>query len=121
MWQKLEEKGLEVTLDLGGWIADGVAIVEGEDAVEAACRATCTAVNGFLPPGVEVVFGSAQHLRGEEWAREMVFVTVLLRDGDDGRDDELLGAAFVRSDPQVAAVRATLDGLTRRLAPYLDD
>ena len=70
---------------------------------------------------IQTSFGSAQHLRGEEWAREMVFVTVLLRDGDDGRDDELLGAAFVRSDPQVAAVRATLDGLTRRLAPYLDD
>lgn len=116
-----DESELEVTLDLDGWIADGVAMVgPGGNAIEAACRATCLAVNGFLPAGVEVVFGQAQHLQGDRWAREIVFSTVVLRDGGDERDDELLGAAFVRSDPQVAAVRATLDGLARRLAPYLE-
>lgn len=116
-----DESELEVTLDLDGWIADGVAVVGSEGgAIEAACRATCAAVNGFLPAGVEVVFGQAQHLQGDRWAREIVFSTVVLRDGDDERHDELLGAAFVRSDPQVAAVRATLDGLARRLAPYLE-
>ena len=117
-----DESELEVTLDLDGWIADGVSVVApGGSAIEAACRATCQAVNGFLPAGIEVVFGQAQHLQGDRWAREIVFSTVVLRDGDDDqRHDELLGAAFVRSDPQVAAVRATLDGLSRRLAPYLE-
>lgn len=107
-------RSVEVTLDLDGWIADASAPVEEGRALAAACRATCAAVTQLVPDGVVVSFAACELLEGEPWGGGMVLASVVLRHGDRP-EEALLGAAWVRSDPQVAAVRATLDGLTRRL------
>lgn len=113
-----DESSVEVTLDQEGWIADASAPVEGGDLMTAACRATCAAVNSMMPRFVHIEFIAAEHVTSQAFGRELVIASVNVM--DDGRlVDELLGAAYVRTDLQVAAARATLDGLTRRLAGYL--
>lgn len=110
---------IEVTLDMNGWIADGVAEVTDEDLLLAACEATCDAVNRFLPEGTTVSITFARHLDGPEVPRPVVLTSVVFDDGGAPPEEELLGAAWVRSDLQVAGVRATLDGLSRRLSPFV--
>lgn len=116
-----DDSEVEVTLDLDGWIADGVARVEDGQVTAAAARATCTAVNQLLPDGVEVDLATAEQVEGAGLDHPVVLVGVRLLLEGDRVGGELLGAAYVRGDPQVATVRATLDGLTRRLTRFLQE
>lgn len=112
---------MEVTLDLDGWIADGTAEVEEGDLLTAAGAAACEAVSSLLPEGVEVRLESVQLMSGAQWSRDVVMASVSLHVEGERVGEELIGAAFVRTDHQVAAVRATLDGLTRRLSRFLEE
>ncbi|WP_341253557.1 hypothetical protein [Euzebya pacifica] len=114
-------RSIEVTLDLDGWIADAVADVEDDDLLGAACRATCVAVAQFLPGSVQVEIAFVQHLHEQGEGPEVVLVGVELVDAGPDGPEELLGVCRVRHDRQVAAVRATLDALGRRLSPYVPD
>ena len=111
-----EQEIIEVTLDLEGWIADGTAVAtSGESPLWTAGRATCEAVSRMLPEGTEVSVEWLEYLPSSAQRPDGVVLSVTRVHGED-EDDRLIGAAFVRSNVQVAAVRATLDGLTRRLA-----
>ncbi|WP_108664264.1 hypothetical protein [Euzebya rosea] len=115
-------RSIEVTLDLDGWIADAVAEVDDDDGLlVAACRATCVAVAQFLPGSVHVEIAFVQHLQEQGDGPEVVLVGVELIDAGPDGPEELLGVCRVRHDLQVAAVRATLDALGRRLSPYVPD
>lgn len=52
---------------------------------------------------------------------DVINSAVTLTVAGESHSENLLGAAYVRHDPEVAAVRATLDGLTRRLVGYIFD
>lgn len=114
-----DEAILEVTLDHDGWVVDGLAEVADGDLTDAAGRATCMAVNALLTSRAEVRLERIAHLPSSSVTKEVVLAAVrLVLDGEPAAE-QLLGAAFVRHDVQVAAVRATLDALTRRLAPHV--
>lgn len=115
-----DRASIEVTLELGDRIAVGRAPVVDGDTLTAAGRATTAAVNQMTPPGIVVTLSWCRQVPGADAHRTVVNSSVRLssshsRSAGD-RGEELLGAVFVRTDPQVAAVRATLDGLTRRVA-----
>ena len=112
-----DASSVQVTLDLDGWIADAVEDVTDGDLLGAACRATCSAVAQFLPGSVGVEVAFAQHLQDQE----VVLVGVEMTDSGPDGPEQLLGVCRIRHDLPVAAVRATLDALGRRLSPYVPD
>lgn len=108
----VEDTGLaEVTLDLEGWVTSGLAQRAGD--VGASCAAaTLEAVAGLIDEHVQLSVGWVQ-LVGTPDGGTVAHVAVDVDAPEDS--DTLLGAAFVRTDPHAAVVRATLDALNRRL------
>jgi hypothetical protein len=111
---------VQVSLDLEGRMASGVGEVAGTDTVTAACTGTVAAVQRLLPAHMRVAHEWAQVVDGPDGQQVVNAATRLDVDGTE-RTEHLLGAAYVRHDVDVAAVRATLDGLTRRLVTYMFD
>jgi hypothetical protein len=109
---------VEVALDLDGRVATGFADVEDDDSTTAACRGTIAAVQTLLPDHLQLELEWCQKSDRPDGTSTITSAVVLHVHGG-ARTEHLLGAAFVRHDPDVAAVRATLDGLTRRLVTYL--
>lgn len=113
---------VEVSLELEGRVVSGFADIHGADAISAAAEATCAAVCKLLPEGYDVALAWANTFKQSEDATEpvaVVNVAVGLTWPDRANVEPLLGAALVHGDTEVATVRATLDGLTRRLGPVL--
>jgi hypothetical protein len=111
---------VEVSLDLDGRLATGFGDIVDDDSLSAACSASVIAVQSLLPASLTLSFDWCQLIaRGDDAA--IVNSAVSLDVAGASRTEHLIGAAYVRHDPDVAAVRATLDGLTRRLAAFLFD
>ncbi len=111
---------VEVALDMDGRLATGYGTIEEDDSMEAACRGTIAAVQNLLPAQLELELEWYQLIeRGDE--SSVVNAGVSLSTAGSDRKEHLIGAAYVRHDLEVAAVRATLDGLTRRLVSYMFD
>lgn len=86
--------------------------------VQAAAAATLDALHGLLPPNVDFELRWVGLVMADDPdSHEIVNVLVSLDDGKGkGKGDEVyIGAALARNDARVAAVRATLDGINRRL------
>lgn len=113
-----DERQVEVTLDMDGRLSTGRADVDDRGSLSTAGVATCSAVEQMMPPGVGLTLAWSRHLEAEEGRRALLLASVVVV-APSGEPEELLGAAFVRNDLHVAAVRATLDGLTRRLARFV--
>ncbi|WP_370327161.1 hypothetical protein [Euzebya sp.] len=111
VWPDLD--AVEVVLEDGGRSATGEVAVEGDDLLAAAGRATCSAVSQLLVLGTEVTLRWVEEHPDTPVRRALINVGVDVTTGEDA--EELLGSAFVRNDPQVAAVRAVLHALARRV------
>lgn len=110
---------VEVSLDMDGRLATGCGDIVDDDSLAAACRGTVDAVQGLLPSALHIELDWCHRLHrgaGNDVVNSGVTLTT---DEEQTRQEHLIGAAYVHHDPDVAAVRATLDGLTRRLAVYL--
>jgi hypothetical protein len=115
-----DRSSVEVALDMDGRLATGFGTITDDDSMGAACRGTIAAVQGLLPDQLSLELEWYQMVdRGDEAA--VVNSAVSLRVEGNSRVEHLIGAAYVRHDVDVAAVRATLDGLTRRLVSYMFD
>ncbi len=115
-----DRSSVEVALDMDGRMATGFGEIQDDDSMRAACLGTIAAVQGLLPPALQLALEWYQVVeRGEDAA--VVNSAVALDVEGAKRTEHLIGAAYVRHDPDVAAVRATLDGLTRRLVSYMFD
>lgn len=114
-----DRQSVEVNLDLDGREANGFGEVVGGDTVTAACEAACAAVRRLLPEQVEVRLRWAERFDRRDEDMAVITSAVEFTTPDARRPQVLLGAAVVHGDEEVAAVRATLDGLTRRLAPAM--
>ena len=113
---------VEVNLDMEGLVASGFGNVIGDDTMRAAGVATCEAVDRLLPDGYELSLAWVELFKRTDDTGEghaVINVAVELRTLGRAHPETLLGAALVHHDVEVAAVRATLDGLTRRLAPAI--
>lgn len=115
-----DRSSVEVALDLDGRQATGYAEIADDDSTRAACLGTIAAVQGLLPESLQLSLEWVDVIdRDADTA--LVNAAVRLRTTGGADDEVLLGAALVRGDADVAAVRATLDGLTRRLVAHLFD
>lgn len=112
-----DESDVTVALDQDGLYTEGSAAVGEGGLLLAAAAATCAAVNLLLPPRVEVGVAWIDQRDAEADRPGLVNACVRIDDGERGED--LLGSAFVRTDAQVAVVRAVLDAMPRRVARYL--
>lgn len=110
---------VEVSLDMDGRLATGCGDIVDDDSLAAACRGTVDAVQRLLPSVLHIELDWCHRLALGEQDDVINSAVTLTTDGDPPQQEHLIGAAYVRHDPEVAAVRATLDGLTRRLAAYL--
>lgn len=110
---------VEVNLDMDGREATGFGDVEDGDTVTAACEAACAAVRRLLPDNTLLRLIWAERLPRQEVDMAVINSAVEFAPAGSRRPQVLLGAAVVHGDDEVAAVRATLDGLTRRLAPTM--
>jgi hypothetical protein len=88
--------------------------------IHAAAAATLDALHGLLPPTVRFELRWVGLVTAEDpGSHEIINVLVSL---DAGRGEEIyIGATLTRNDPRVAAVRATLDGINRRLMLLLTE
>lgn len=95
--------------------ATGPASVQG--ALRASAEATLAALGvltgGLLDAGIEHVTVS----QGDDVEAAMVALTVRT----EASTEEVLGAALLRGEPELAVVRATLDALNRRIGRWLHD
>lgn len=115
-----DRSSVEVALDMDGRLATGFGDVTDDDTMRAACLGTISAVQGLLPATLNLTLDWYHVVeRGEE--PSVVNSAVSLQVDGARRPEQLIGAAYVRHDLEVAAVRATLDGLTRRLVSYMFD
>lgn len=80
---------------------------------EATLEALSSLTGGLLHAGIDHVTVS----RGEDVEAATVVLTVL----SEERAEELLGAALLRGEPELAVMRATLDALNRRISRWLLD
>lgn len=110
---------VEVSLDFEGRVANGCGDIVGDDSMRAACWGTVDAVQRLLPPALDIELEWCQRVERAGEPDVINSAVRLVTDGSPPQTEHLIGAAFVRHDADVAAVRATLDGLTRRLAGYL--
>lgn len=116
-----DRSSVEVVLDLDGRTATGVGTIAIDDILTAACQGTVTAVQSLLPGHMQLQLDWCERVVRGEGAPDVINSAVTLSVEGSSRPEHLIGAAFVRHDVEVAAVRATLDGLTRRLVGYLFD
>ena len=110
---------VEVSLDLEGRMATGYGEIVDNDSLVAACRGTIHAVQGLLPGYMRIQLDWCQRLDRPDPEPDVINSAVTLTVEGELRPEHLIGAAFVRHDADVAAVRATLDGLSRRLAVHM--
>lgn len=111
---------VEVTLEMDERLSTGVGDITDEDVVAAAGQATCVAVGKLLPQGHQVTLQWARRFAPDEEGGQAVINCAVHYSSPARPDGEtLLGAALIHHDQSVAAVRATLNGLTRRLGPLL--
>ena len=113
-----DRSSVEVALDLDGRQAVGFGDIVGDDSLRAACEGTVAAVQSLLPAHLELALAWFE-LRRRDEGQDVINSAVSLQVSGRAQPEELLGAAYVRGDVEVAAVRATLDGLTRRLVDHL--
>lgn len=108
---------VEVVLDHDGRVASGFGDVTGVDMLTAAALGTCEAVDRLVPDGFAVTLQWVRLLEVPDvpLGQSSVVTSAVGVQRADGAD-LLVGSALVHHDPVVAAVRATLDGMTRRLA-----
>ena len=85
----------------------GILRAVAEATVEAVCQLTQTR----LTVGVDAVSASV--------SGDPAIATVVVGVVTAGGEQPLLGASLVRNDPERAVMRATLDALNRRIAPWL--
>lgn len=85
----------------------GILRAVAEATVEAVCQLTQTR----LTVGVDAVSASV--------SADPPIATVVVGVVTPGGEQPLLGASLVRNDPERAVMRATLDALNRRIAPWL--
>lgn len=107
---------IEVVLVWEGRWSTGRAVTRSSDDVaEAAAQAAVESIGGFLPHGWRATLDLLD-VRQLSTSRAPVTIAnvVVSCTGDDGTET-YVGAALVRSDPRVAAVRATLAAMNRRL------
>ena len=140
-----------VTLDLEGWVTTGAAPLppgdplpsdgplpsadagspegagssqddgsSGAAVTEAAARATLGALRDLVPDGVRLALVGVEEVPRRGEVPRSVLAAVRLT-AQDGHDELLLGAVVVRAAAAVAAVRATLDALNRRLGQLVRD
>lgn len=91
------------------------ATVGDEHVLPAVAEATVAALAQLTVRPIELEVLGVEPQLDEEPAR--MLVAVRLRAGQG--DEDLLGAAMVRDDPEHAVVRATLDAVNRRVEPLL--
>lgn len=115
-----DRSSVEVVLDLEGRKVTGVGHIRDDDSMRAACEGTIAAVLTLLPDHMRLEL-EWYHLLDRGDQPDVVNSAVVLSAGADHKPEHLVGAAYVRHDPDVAAVRATLDGMKRRLVGYLFD
>ncbi|CAN5383949.1 hypothetical protein BH23ACT9_BH23ACT9_05120 [soil metagenome] len=111
---------VEVALDLDGRLATGFADIVDDNSLLAACKGTVAAAQGLLPEHMVLTMDWAKRIE-RDGEPDVINSAVTLTVAGESHSENLLGAAYVRHDPEVAAVRATLDGLTRRLVGYIFD
>ena len=112
---------VEVTaiLGLGAREVAGEAIgpASAQGALRASAEATLEALRaltgGLLHAGIDHVTVS----QGDDVEAATVVLTVL----SEEHAEELLGAALLRGEPELAVMRATLDALNRRISRWLQD
>jgi hypothetical protein len=108
---------VEVSLDdQGRHTAARIEVVD-DDILLAAGQATCKAIARMLPPQARLRLSWIEAHPSSEERRGYITASVIV--GDISTEEELLGAAFIRTEPQVAAVRAVLDALPRRMGRYM--
>lgn len=110
---------VEVSLEMEGRLVTGFGEILEDDSLAGACRGAIDAVHTLLPPHMRLELDWCQRLVRDD-GPDVINSAVTLTVGTD-QQEHLIGAAYVRHDADVAAVRATLDGLTRRLAAHLLD
>ncbi|HUG86053.1 MAG TPA: hypothetical protein VMM13_15930 [Euzebya sp.] len=110
---------VEVSLDMDGRLATGFGDIVEDDSMAAACRGTIDAVQRLLPPALKLELDWCHRVALGHQDDVINSAVTLTTNADRSHQEHLIGAAYVRHDPDIAAVRATLDGLTRRLAIYL--
>ena len=115
-----DRSSVEVALDLDGRLATGFGDIIDDDSLSAACRGTIAAVQGLLPDHLELSLEWCSRVDRDQES-DVINAAVSLTTQGSSKVEHLIGAAYVRHDPDVAAVRATLDGLTRRLVSYMFD
>lgn len=117
-----DESVVEVTLDLSGHLSNGFGDIVDGDVITAAARATCAAVGRLIPEAGELSLVWAhrfEHSDDDGSQSSIINCAVAYHPVGRQKEEVLMGAAMVHHDEAVATVRATLDGLTRRLAPAL--
>lgn len=115
-----DRSSVEVVLDLEGRSVTGFGQIVDDDSMRAACEGTIAAVQTLLPDHMRLELEWYQQLdRGDE--PDVINSAVMLHADGLSEAEHLVGAVYVRHDPDVAAVRATLDGMKRRLVAYLFD
>jgi hypothetical protein len=112
-----DRSSVEVALDMDGRMATGFGDIVDDDSLTAACVGTIAAVQSLLPEHLTLELEWCHKIQGGD-DQTVINSAVALHVRDD-RTEHLIGAAYVRHDADVAAVRATLDGLTRRLVSYM--
>lgn len=104
-----------VTLDLEGWVTSGSAPLHDDaDVAWAAATATLAALGELVPEGIDLELLGVE-ARVEAGGVPAAVLAAVRCTTADGHEDLLLGAVVIRAEASVAAVRATLDALNRRL------
>lgn len=106
---------VEVTLEMEARVSTGFGDVRDDDLLRAAGEGTCAAVRKLTDDHViELDWIRRFTPEGDVDGPAVVNSAVTLR-RPGGATETLLGAAIQHHDLAVAGVRATMDGLTRRL------
>lgn len=112
------EVDVEVALSWGkDWSSGQYAGPKADDGlVKAAAAATLDALHGLLPAGVLFELRWVGLVMADvPESHEIVNVLVSLTTPESTEEEVFVGATLARNDARVAAVRATLDGINRRL------
>jgi hypothetical protein len=98
-------------------LGEALSVATGHGVLRAVAEATVAALRGLsserLIAGIDRIVLDPAH----DPATAMVVLTLVSERGEE----RLVGSSIVRSDPERAVMRATLDALNRRVASYLLD